>query len=208
MKCALVSYWKNIPNLLLELEQYDKIFACELAAYDLLHAGVKLDRVISDFDSVPRTAFARFDVNTESLLAEKNETDTHVLLAHIVKEFPDAAVTLYNEFADRVDHALALLSLFNVKEDLVIKTPVSLLYRLTAGTYDVSVKPIYHYISFIALTKVTKLKITGLKYPLASKDIGPFADLTISNELSEGVDGTVAFTTGELLVIYAKDYAK
>jgi len=205
MKCALVSYWHDIEALVSALTQYDKVYACELAAYNLLNMGVQVDTVLSDFDSVQFAAFEQFNTELIVLPTVKDETDTRALLQHIMATEPEAEVTLYNDFTGRLDHGLALLSLFNVHKRLMVKTATTMMYRLEAGNHVIKQVKGYDYISFLALNGVRDLQISDLKYELNATDVLPFIDLTISNEFIGTNEAQVSFTMGQLLVLYTRD---
>lgn len=205
MKCALVSYWNDVDRLLPELATYDKVYAVEAAAYALLQRGVQVDKVIADFDTVPVASFAAFDVDIEILPARKNMTDTHALLQYIIEAYPLAEVVLYNAFTGRIEHALSLLSLFDEKQDLIIKTPATQMTRLDAGSYALEPKAGYRYLSLLALSPIRGLEIKHLQYELEPTDLTAFSDLTISNEFTPMKSGNISFLSGSLLVLYSKN---
>lgn len=205
MKCALISYWKDITGLKEELKAYDKVFAVERAAYELLKQGIVIEKVIGDFDTIEQATFSKFDVEIEVLPSEKDETDTTTMFNYINQTYPTCAITIYNEFADRIDHALVLLSLFEKRSDLKIITPKTEIQCFVAGWYKIEVKKSYHYISFIALTEVSNITLKNFKYPLKHSRLMPFSDLTISNEFINTDGGTLFFEKGKVLVIYSRD---
>ena len=205
MRCALVSYWCDIDAIINELAQYDFVFACEQAAYDLLQKGVCLEKIISDFDTVSSDKIHTLATNMTILPTQKDETDTVALFHYILEQFPDASITLYNEFSDRIDHALALFSLFQRKPSLIIQTPATQISCLAAGKHILSPLKNYQYISFLALDTVTNIELIHFRYPLKKAALAIFSDLTVSNEFIAEQPATVNFDSGRLLVIYSRD---
>ena len=205
MRYALVSYWHDIVTILPELKEMDLIFACEQAALDILQAGLSVEKIVSDFDTVSVEALTAFTEAVTILPTRKNETDTTALFLHILEKYPSGEIVVYNEFAGRVDHALALFSLFQQHQDVCIKTPQSLLFYKKPGTYQIMPHKDYCYISFIGLTAIKNIQLKNFSYPLQKESLPPFSDLTVSNEFIGTENGELSFEKGELLVIYSRD---
>lgn len=206
MRCAVVTFWPDITPIVAEIAAYDVVFACEQAAYDLLRHGVSVHTVISDFDSVEITKLEQYDVKLLSLRRDKDYTDGVYLANYVYKEYPQAAITVYNSFGQRIDHALALFSLwYSGSEHVTIKTPHTLLRCFEAGTYNLPREKDYSYLSFIVLSEVRSLQIQGLKYPFMAELVPPFTDRLVSNEWTDNHEGMISFISGRLLVIYSHD---
>lgn len=211
MKIAVVSYWKDKKSLVEKLQNFDAVVATEQAALDLMAAGIPLLAAIADFDSIADRAqqIALLENYTEviELPAEKDLSDTRAMLDYVANTYPHAKLTLLNTFDGRVDHSLALLSLFHQYPQLHILTPQSKLELVTPGTHEVmNLRNSYKYISFIVLEQVSDFEIKNFKYDTKQDMVEVFSDFLISNEFLTEKDGILFFSEGKILIIYSNDF--
>lgn len=209
MKVALISFWEDIESLkkIIVAEAYTHIFACEAAAFSLLSEGIHVNAVIGDFDTQLLPSFSELNTLFVVFPEKKDVSDTHAALNFILKKYQNIKkeITLFNDFSGRVDHTLALLSLFTLDNQLKIITPSSKIQYLTRGEHMIKNLRGYKYISFIALEQLQKLTIQGLKYNLDIAYIEAFSDQLISNQFLPSKNGYISFEKGHCLLIYAKD---
>ncbi|GBU10568.1 thiamine pyrophosphokinase [Erysipelotrichaceae bacterium] len=209
MKIAVITFWKDISVLIPKLGGYDAIFSCEQTAVNLLAEGIRLEAIISDFDSISQDGPTLEQIQAETqvmvLPEEKDETDGHALLQYAKQKYPGAKLDVFNQFDTRVDHALAHLSFFYTYDNMTLYTPKTKIKMVKAGNYDLKQSSAYRYISFICLTQIEGLSIIGLKYELRNQIVQPFSDLLVSNEYIAGMSAKLIFEKGELLIIYSND---
>lgn len=150
-----------------------------------LRAGVTLDAIIGDFDSVPAEVLAQIPQNKQHRIAEQDSTDFDKALRHMV-----APVVLAVGFlGGRVDHQLACLSVLARyperpcilvgPEECVLLCPPQLALDTVPG--DV--------VSLVPLAPVQGTS-TGLRWPIDGLAFHPIDRIGTSNE----ANGPVALT--------------
>ena len=192
------------------LVDYRAIFATEQAAVHLCDAGIALDTVISDFDSVANQTSVLEKLRTcatvEVLPKEKDMTDTKAMFDFIAKKYPGVAIDLFNTFEGRTDHSLALLSLFyQTHNPLTIITKQTRMTLLQAGDHLFPRIVGYKYLSLVVLEAVENLVLRDMQYETTQEQLPIFSDLMISNAFGTKDFGKVSFSKGSLLLIYSKD---
>ena len=150
-----------------------------------VQAGIQLDAVIGDFDSVTPEVLAQVPVDRQHPIAEQDSTDFDKALRHIA-----APVVLAVGFlGGRVDHQLACLSVFARypdrpcillgREECVVLCPPKLTLEMVPGDV-VSLVP-------LGLVQGTS---TGLRWPIDGLEFDLMSRVGTSNE----AEGTVTLT--------------
>lgn len=185
---------------LYEVEDNDYIIGVDHACLKCQDLGIPLDLAIGDFDSVTKEEKASIETyakDFEFYKARKDYTDTYLAITRALYIEHDEII-LYGGIGKRLDHTLANLDLL-LLGNISIQTDDTLIYVLDPGQY--TIENGFNYISFFAIEDVTKLSLSGFKYPLTYFDLKRFNPLCISNE----GEGKLTFETGCLLVIHQNE---
>lgn len=138
-------------------------------------------------------------------------TDLEAALDFILKDFPDAELTIAGALGGRLDHLLtnAYLATRPKYQSLAPKMHLvdqqNLVTYLLPGQHLLKRIPTYKYIGFVQVDTKDSLAIVGAKYPLKAED--NFSLIYASNEfISEQMQ--VSFDSGVVIVIYSGDLRK
>ncbi|AMB98970.1 hypothetical protein AWM75_02695 [Aerococcus urinaehominis] len=180
----------------------------------LLEAGLPIELAIGDYDSVPLAVQWQAEAVAQHfirLATDKDQTDTEAAIEWALNHYPDQAYYFYGIFGGRIDHELSNLWLAyqpQLQDKLIDMTFIGLSNRLKfyrPGTYQISPLPDYDYLSFIGLTSIKNLTLTGVKYELDQVDY-PYPIALVSNEfISSDQDMRLSFSHGLLMAIQSRD---
>lgn len=201
-----------------ELNNYqagDKVVGADLGALTILEAGYPLDLAVGDFDSISKHQWEQIQAQaeeTKKVPAEKDMTDGELAMTMIGEMIkPDDHVYVYQWYSDgRVDHFISILWWCHRPEYRYFIerchfiSEKNRLEFLLPGIHHVSPKAGFDYLSVIQMTSVADLAIKNFKYELGPED-SPQPVAWISNEFIEDCTGEISFTSGILLLVYAKD---
>lgn len=176
----------------------------------LLDRGIVPDRAVGDFDSVTKEEWARIQqavVNPVQYPAEKDETDLEIALNEALSLEPEA-VYLYGVTGGRLDHFFGAVTLL---EKAAHHCPVSIvdcqneLALFKPGTYELTEKPDWLYVSFFSVSAQVKgLTLEGFRYPLNGYTVKSGSSRCVSNELT-GEKAVFSFESGILMMIRSRD---
>ncbi|MEG1486707.1 thiamine diphosphokinase [Lactococcus sp.] len=210
MKILIVA---GLPDFIPD-ETFDKYIGVDRGSLFLVEKGIQLTLAIGDFDSVSKTELDKISVSTDKLIklpAEKDLTDLEAALDFILKDFPDAELTIAGALGGRLDHLLtnAYLATRPKYQSLAPKMHLvdqqNLVTYLLPGQHLLKRIPAYKYIGFVQVDTSDSLAIVGAKYPLKAED--NFSLIYASNEfISEQMQ--VSFDSGVVIVIYSGDLRK
>lgn len=173
--------------------------------------GIKVDLAIGDFDSLDEEELAYLNEIDEviSLPREKDDTDTEAALKWILAQGLEGEITIFGAFGGRLDHSVSILWLgyHPILEQIVDRVNFvqkdSFLKFYFPGIHEIRDERHWRYLSFILLTPISNLSLSGVKYELPGVDVArPRA--YISNEFVED-KMTLAFQTGRIAMIQAAD---
>lgn len=200
-----------LPELSVYEAEVDVWIGADRGALALIDRGIPVDYAVGDFDSVTddELEIITFQAEqTDTYAAEKDETDLEIAL---LKAFEVQAETIYlfGVTGGRLDHALVNLQLLHTISGKNIRGIMidrwNRVELKTPGTYSVSQKRLYTYVSFIPFTDCVRgISLSGFVYPLADYDLVLGSTTLVSNELTGRV-GTLSFEEGLLLVIQSQD---
>ena len=170
------------------------------------------DAAIGDFDSV--TPSEMEDIKKKSLVcrvlpAQKDETDTEAAIAYAIEMFNPEEIILLGAFGGRLDHLMSNLWLAFHPLVKQMTGKVSLMDRHNTlrfylpGNYVLKKEEGKKYLSFIGMTPIKELKLTGVAYPLNGKDY-EYPIALVSNEFKD-TEMTFSFGSGQLAVIQSSD---
>ena len=163
--------------------------------------GVKPDLIVADCDSAPRP----LDTGNSVLLPkQKDDTDTFVAM-HTAFQKGFCDFLLLGCLGGRMDHTVA--NLLNARRLVEMGAQVTLVDAkneisvLTAGTYALRKGGF----SVFSMTENVKgLCLSGVEYPLQDFTLQADNPLCVSN-VAVSDAASMRFTSGVLLLIYAKD---
>ncbi len=197
-----------LETVLLEYH-FQKVIAADKGIEVCHRKQIMPDVIVGDFDSADR-ALVRFYQNQcecMELPVHKDQTDTHVALLYALNDRCDSIIIL-GASGSRLDHTLANIGLLRLCLRHHVKAwiidacnRISLIQDKTVLTKDCR----YPYVSLIPYTEqVTGLTLSGFAYSGTNLTLNAGESLGISNALT-GEQGTIAFASGELLVIESHD---
>lgn len=169
---------------------------CEDGAYFAYQNGLRLDRMMGDFDTLDpdkKSLLEKAGIPIETVPSEKDDTDTALAITAAIA-MGATQIDVYGGLGDRFDHSYANL-LLSAQAPVTFYTETQRLWVLQPGEYRLS-DP-YDVVSFFALETVLGLTLENFKYELKEYDLERFNPLGISNE----GNGTVRFASGLLAVM-------
>lgn len=185
--------------------------AADRGALRLLALGQTPVLTVGDFDSM--TATERATVLPQlplvvSAHAEKDETDTQLLLRLVFERYDPAEIEIYGATGGRLDQALSNLWIFSRPELAPFAPRVQLIDRSNVvrfylpGQHTIEKLPGMTYLGFMNLTPVTELSLLDEKYQLLNWSGNPTS--WSSNEFSGRVNH-FSFKSGVVAVIQSRD---
>ncbi|WP_019776672.1 thiamine diphosphokinase [Streptococcus sobrinus] len=192
-------------------EDFDLYVGIDRACLWLLDQGLPLDLAIGDFDSVTAEELKQIRQQASRLIQapiQKDDTDTELAVKTVLRQYPQAQLTIYGAFGGRLDHALSNIFLPSDPEIAPFMGQISLVDEqnvisyLPAGRHQIFPVERMAYVSFMT-EAIAPLAITGAKYELTP---GNYFQKKIysSNEFShQAIE--VSLDEGYLIVIQSKD---
>ncbi|MFT8317176.1 MAG: thiamine diphosphokinase [Sporolactobacillus sp.] len=200
-----------IPDLSDPLYRDCQWASADRGTFVLLKQGIKPVIAFGDFDSVSATEYAAIQkesVHCVTYPREKDKTDLELAVDWALEKNPEELI-IFGATGGRADHGLA--SVYLLLKASGTKTKMRLLDRknsirlLNPGIYQLERDPLYHYLSFLALSdRVTGITLRGVKYPLTDAKLVIGSSLCISNE-AERDSFSVSLKTGLLLMMRCSD---
>ncbi len=180
-------------------------YICADAGVSLAHElGIVPDWIVGDFDSL---GYVPTGEHVMAYATEKDDTDTALAIRYALSKGCQT-ILCYGALGGRLDHTFAnlqmlrMLSRQGVQGILVDAT--HWISVQNPGTVRYERKDGYYFSLFSLTEQCTGVTLMGVKYPLNDAILYDTDPLGVSNEIIADV-ATVTITTGELLVIYAKD---
>ncbi len=202
------------PQLLATLAlQADVVVACDAGADACRAAGVAVDVLVGDDDSVSADglAFARGTASSElTYPVDKDDVDLGLALTWVRERCPDALdVTLTGVSGGRADHALAALGLAARAADLrpcIEEDGASLRVLSPAGqpTWEFAPGDVGRTASVVALLGPACVSESGMRWDLDHAVLDELDDLGVSNVV-EHVGARVTVHGGTALVALLRD---
>lgn len=192
-------------------EGFDLYVGIDRACLWLLDQELPLDLAIGDFDSVTAEELKQIRQQASRLIqapSQKDDTDTELAVKTILRQYPQAQLTIYGAFGGRLDHALSNIFLPSDPGIAPFMGQISLVDEqnvisyLPAGRHQIFPVERMAYVSFMT-EAIAPLTITGAKYELTP---GNYFQKKIysSNEFShQAIE--VSLDEGYLIVIQSKD---
>lgn len=196
---------------LLSKEQYTKIIAADYGLTIADSINLELDYIVGDFDSVSETILEKYrNVSTpiQTFPKEKDKTDTQIAMELALMHSP-SEIHLLGATGTRLDHVLANLHLLMLPMQLHIHACILDSYnKIYLKNQSFTIKKSEQYGNYVSLLpfdgQVTRLTLTGFKYPLNNITLTAGSSLGISNEIMNE-EASVEFKNGILIVIESRD---
>lgn len=205
----------DVAALVHRFSESHRLIGADRGALTLAELRTHFDAAIGDFDSV--TPHELEEIKKKSrvcriLPAQKDETDTEAAIAYAIETFNPEEIILLGAFGGRLDHLMSNLWLAFHPVVKGMAGRISLmdwhntLRFYMPGSYVLEKEADKKYLSFIGMTPIKKLTLTGVVYPLNGKDYdNPIA--LVSNEFEEA-EMHFSFESGVLAVIQSADKRK
>lgn len=191
----------------LKQEQFDYLIAADSGIQFFIQSGITPDEVLGDFDSADPKQLSRLRENPQIVFhqyqPEKDAVDTELAL-ELAMDKKSSEIHILGGTGTRMDHMLGTVRLLGFAMERGIRcylvdayNRIRLIQEPTiltkAGQYG-------DYVSLIPLTtEVSKVTLTGFKYPLHEYTLRGFTSLGISNEI---VDDTAVVDFKEGILIF------
>lgn len=192
-----------------------RLIGADRGALTLAGLLTHFDAAIGDFDSVTPAEMQEIKKKSRVcriLPAQKDETDTEAAIVYAIETFNPEEIILLGAFGGRLDHLMSNLWLAFHPLMKGMAGKISLMDRHNTlrfympGSYVLEKETDKKYLSFIGLTPIKKLTLTGVAYPLHEKDYAyPIA--LVSNEFTD-TEMRFSFGSGLLAVIQSSDKGK
>ena len=175
-------------------------------------AGVVVDAVIGDLDSLSDEERARLDASGIEILRyadEKDWTDLELALDHALRSSPQRIV-LYGALGGRLDHSLTNIHL--LEKGLAANVPVECVsgdetVRLVDGPLALAGARVGDRVSLVPISESVRLSTEGLAYELRGETLFRAASRGVSNVV-RAVPVKVLVADGRLLVLHHTGLAR
>ncbi len=195
-------------------KDYDCVIAVDGGIRHLEKLGIKPDYWLGDMDSSSSLYVDEFfikDVKVEKLPVKKDMSDSDYAVSKALS-LGAKDITMIGGIGSRFDHSLFNVNLFFKlsKEGILcqILDGKQTLYFLIAEretkTFNIKEKK-GETLSIVPFTDLKSLSLNGFEYPLLSKDISRYSNLTLSNIINSN-DALISLEEGSALIILSSGY--
>lgn len=200
----------GLLKTVLEEERFQFTIAVDGGLEAADKAGLDVDYIVGDFDSVSRDTMAKYKDKAiiKQFPPEKNYTDTHLAL-ELAIEIGGEDLLILGATGTRFDHMQAnlhlLVYLLRKKIKAVILDENNRIYLIEEAMHIEKRKAYGPFLSLLPITeKVKGVTLKGFKYPLDKAELSIEGSIGISNEIIDET-GTIELEEGILLVVETKD---
>lgn len=201
---------KNFIKKHLATNKYDIIIAVDKGLEVLDNLKVEPNYIIGDFDSINKEILNQYENMKDKIIKlnpEKDLTDTHSSI-NLAIELKSTNIVVLGAIGTRIDHTIANIHILKIAIEKNInikiideKNEITLINENTVLKKDEN----YQYVSLIPLTtKVEKVTLKGLKYPLNEQTLYIGDSLGVSNE-QINQEAEISLQEGILILIKSKD---
>ena len=198
-------------DLDLNYQDGDLVLGVDGGSLLVKQAGYPLDLALGDFDSLNQQELEEVDAYAGQRFDKPDQDHTDFELSlDLAREYGrDDLIYVYNFQGGRIDHFISISYVVYLDQykDLIprlyLLDPANTVSFCQPGTYQIKKEPDKDYLSFIAMTKVSDLSLSGVKYPLENEDFAVPRAL-ISNEFAGGEDMVLSFSQGLIMVVQSK----
>ena len=207
----------DVDALVLRYSESHRLVGADRGALTLAELRTHFDAAIGDFDSVTPNEMEEIKKKSRVcriLPAQKDETDTEAAIAYAIETFNPEEIILLGAFGGRLDHLMSnlWLAFHPLVKEMAGKISLMDLHNTLRfyppGSYALEKESDKQYLSFIGMTPIEKLTLTGVVYPLNGKDY-EYPIALVSNEFEESkAEMHFSFESGLLAVIQSADKRK
>ncbi|GEK91702.1 thiamine diphosphokinase [Alkalibacterium kapii] len=190
----------------------DMVIGVDEGAILCLSRDIPVTVAIGDFDSVTHEQKIKLDAvisDIHEFASEKDETDAEIALEMAVADETVDEIIVYNWSGGRIDHMLSVIymvyqpKLENAVDRLTLLDKSNTMRFYRAGEYVLNKEEGRDYLSFLTMTTVRQLTLTGVKYPVHQVSYS-YPRALISNEFLKG-KCHFSFKEGLVAVIQSSD---
>jgi thiamine pyrophosphokinase len=198
--------WEGAMRLRELADRADLIVAADGAWAKAVAAGIPVDRVIGDLDSLTdeqKASLRASDVEVQVHPADKDFTDLHLALDHALSLSPEKVI-VFGAFGGRIDHTLANVLLLEravargVEVELIAGRETAWLIR---GGFTLPIGRARDRVSLIPLSEEAVVRTDGLRYRLDDEPLVRASAHGISNVIEE-IPVRIAVRSGTVLVVH------
>lgn len=198
--------WSDDKQAARLASQADYVIAADGGYVQARRAGIRVDLIIGDLDSLAPDALAEARaqrVQVRCFPQAKDASDLELALDEAIALQPHEVV-IVGALGRRVDHALANLHLLERGVDAGIAVRLvdgrqSVVHA--RGRREVDGAAVGDTVSLVPLTATARTSTTGLRYALRDEDLARASSRGVSNEVVE-LPAIVTVSQGDLLVIH------
>ncbi len=198
--------WGDATRLRALADRADQVIAADGAWAKAVAAGIPVDRVIGDLDSLTdeeKASLLESDVDVQIHPPDKDLTDLDLALDHALGLSP-AKLVVFGAFGGRIDHTLANVLLLEraaargVGVELIADRETAWLIR---GDFTLPIGRGGDRVSLIPLSEEAVVRTDGLRYRLNDERLVRASAHGISNVI-EDLPVRIAVRSGTVLVVH------
>lgn len=196
---------------------YDKVIAVDGGLVFADEAGLVIDHIVGDFDTVDPLVLEKYkyleNIDVRQFIPEKDYTDTDIAVKLAIElcsgGWTEKTVDILGGTGSRLDHVLANLQMLKKFEEAGIDGMIAdknNRIRLIRNGYVLKKKGLFgKYVSLVpAGPKLEGITLEGFKYPLDRASTAFGESLCISNELM-AAEGHITIEKGMAWLILSED---
>jgi thiamine pyrophosphokinase len=199
--------WNDVKAVRALRRSADICLAADGAWVKSREAGVPVDAVIGDLDSLSADERADLDASGVEVIAfprAKDWTDLELALDHALRADP-SRIVIYGALGGRIDHTLTNLHL--LEKGLAAKVPIECVtafesIHLIDGGFVLDDALRGDTVSLVPITEFVRLSTQGLEYELHDEELLRAASRGVSNVV-RALPVRILVAHGRLLVIHA-----
>lgn len=172
-------------------------------------AGIRVDVLIGDLDSLPKSSVSAAAASGASILRhpqEKDETDLELALDWALEARPECVV-VFGALGGRADHSVTNLHLLERADrsgvDVCLVSAGETI-RLVTREFEFANARTGDRVSLIPLSDSVRVTTCGLRYGLCEDVLRRAASRGVSNAIT-GLPARVSVSEGKLLVVHARE---
>jgi thiamine pyrophosphokinase len=181
------------------------LIGADRGALRLARARRRMVLAIGDFDSVSPAEMKEIEPwadTVQHLHPVKDDADSEAAVRAALAMGYDR-ILLHGGLGGRMDHEVINLRLcVHFPDLLVLENEQNLIRAEGPGTYSFA-RGAWPYVSFFTLDRAV-ISLSGFKYPLEHRELGPLDLYTVSNELTSST-GTLTVHEGVVLIMESRD---
>jgi len=198
--------WGDVTRLRQRAERADRVVAADGAWAKAVAAGISVDLVIGDLDSLTaeqKTSLRASGVEVQIHPVDKDFTDLDLALDHALSLSPEKLI-VFGAFGGRIDHTLANVLLLEravargIEVELIVDGETAWMIR---GGFTLPIGRAGDRVSLIPLSEEAVVRTDGLRYRLNDEPLSRARARGISNVIEE-IPVRIAVRSGTVLAVH------